>query len=118
CGQRAHQLSGDHLSYEQRFPSPCLETHDPEAIWSSQLAVAQQVVREVGGADRIAAVGITNQRETTIVWDRSTGAPIADAIVWQSRITAPACERLRAAGHEPLFRARTGPPLDAYFSGP
>jgi len=105
-------------SFEQRFPSPGHVTHDPEAIWSSQLAVAQQVVREVGGADRIAAVGITNQRETTIVWDRSTGAPIADAIVWQSRITAPACERLRAAGHEPLFRARTGLPLDAYFSGP
>ena len=105
-------------SFEQRFPSPGHVTHDPEAIWSSQLAVAQQVVREVGGAHRIAAVGITNQRETTIVWDRSTGAPIADAIVWQSRITAPACERLRAAGHEPLFRARTGLPLDAYFSGP
>src|SRR5207249_6639975 len=76
------------------------------------------VVREIGGAERIAAIGITNQRETTIVWDRATGLPIADAIVWQSRITAPACERLRADGHEPLFRARTGLPLDAYFSGP
>jgi glycerol kinase len=76
------------------------------------------VIRAVGGPDRIAAIGITNQRETTIVWDRATGEPIADAIVWQSRITAPACERLRAAGHEPLFRERTGLPLDAYFSGP
>ena len=104
--------------FEQRFPSPGHVTHDPEAIWSSQLEVAQQVVRDVGGAERVAAIGITNQRETTIVWDRATGAPIADAIVWQSRITAPACERLRAAGHEPLFRARTGLPLDAYFSGP
>ena len=104
--------------FEQRFPSPGHVTHDPEAIWSSQLGVAQRVVREVGGAERIAAIGITNQRETTIVWDRGTGLPIADAIVWQSRITAPACERLRAAGHEPLFRARTGLPLDAYFSGP
>jgi glycerol kinase len=104
--------------FEQRFPSPGHVTHDPEQIWSSQLAVAQEVVREVGGAERIAAIGITNQRETTIVWDRSTGEPIADAIVWQSRITAPACERLRLAGHERLFRERTGLPLDAYFSGP
>ena len=105
-------------AFEQKFPEPGHVTHDPEAIWSSQLQAAQQVVRDVGGADRIAAIGITNQRETTIVWDRATGAPIADAIVWQSRITAPACELLRAAGHEPLFRARTGLPLDAYFSGP
>jgi glycerol kinase len=104
--------------FEQRFPSPGHVTHDPEAIWSSQLEVAQRVVREVGGPERIAGIGITNQRETTIVWDRATGVPIADAIVWQSRITAPACERLRAAGHEALFRARTGLPLDAYFSGP
>ncbi len=104
--------------FEQRFPAPGHVTHDPAAIWASQLAVAQRVVREVGGAERIAAIGVTNQRETTIVWDRATGVPIADAIVWQSRITAPACERLRAMGHEPLFRARTGLPLDAYFSGP
>ena len=105
-------------AFEQRFPAPGHVTHDPEAIWSSQLEVARQVVREVGGAERIAAIGITNQRETTIVWDRSTGEPVADAIVWQSRITAPACERLRVAGHEALFRERTGLPLDAYFSGP
>ena len=104
--------------FEQRFPSPGHVTHDPDEIWSSQLAVAQRVVREVGGAERIAAIGITNQRETTIVWDRATGEPIADAIVWQSRITTPACQRLRDAGHEPLFRSRTGLPLDAYFSGP
>jgi glycerol kinase len=105
-------------AFEQRFPSPGHVTHDPEAIWSSQLAVARQVVQEVGGPDRIAAIGIANQRETTIVWNRATGAPVADAIVWQSRITAPACDALRAAGHEPLFRERTGLPLDAYFSGP
>ncbi len=105
-------------AFEQRFPSPGHVTHDPEAIWQSQLAVALDVVRQVGGPQRIAAIGITNQRETTIVWDRATGEPIADAIVWQSRITAPMCERLRAAGHENLFLARTGLPLDAYFSGP
>jgi glycerol kinase len=104
--------------FEQRFPSPGHVTHDPGAIWSSQLEVAQRVVREVGGPERIAAIGITNQRETTIVWDRATGEPIADAIVWQSRITAPACAALREAGHERRFRERTGLPLDAYFSGP
>jgi glycerol kinase len=111
-------VAGVQRSFEQRFPSPGHVTHDPEAIWESQLAVAREVVAAVGGADRIAAIGIANQRETTIVWDRATGEPVADAIVWQSRITAPACERLRQAGHEPLFRERTGLPLDAYFSGP
>lgn len=72
----------------------------------------------VSGPERIAAIGIANQRETTVVWDRGSGAPIADAIVWQSRITAARCDALRAAGLEPLFRERTGLPLDAYFSGP
>ena len=104
--------------FEQRFPAPGHVAHDPEAIWGSQLAVAREVVEQVGGAGRIAAIGITNQRETTIVWDRATGEPIGDAIVWQSRITAAACERLRLLGHERLFRERTGLPLDAYFSGP
>lgn len=105
-------------SFEQRYPSPGHVTHDPEAIWESQLAVAREVVEAVGGATRIAAIGIANQRETTIVWDRATGRPVADAIVWQSRITAPACEALRSRGLEPLFRERTGLPIDAYFSGP
>lgn len=117
-GRDGRPVAGAQQPFEQQFPSPGHVTHDPEAIWASQLAVAQEVVRQVGGAERIAAIGIANQRETTIVWDRSTGEPIADAIVWQSRITAPACERLRAAGHEGLFRERTGLPLDAYFSGP
>ncbi len=117
-GRDGRPVAAAQQPFEQRFPAPGHVTHDPEAIWSSQLEVAQRVVNEVGGAEAIAAIGITNQRETTIVWDRATGLPIADAIVWQSRITAPACERLRAAGHEPLFCARTGLPLDAYFSGP
>jgi len=104
--------------FEQRYPAPGHVTHDPEAIWSSQLAVAREVIGAVGGPVGVAAIGITNQRETTIVWDRATGRPVADAIVWQSRITAPLCDALRAAGHEALFRARTGLPLDAYFSGP
>jgi len=117
-GRDGRPVASAQQPFEQRFPSPGHVTHDPEAIWSSQLEVAQRVVRDVGGPARIAAIGITNQRETTIVWDRATGVPIAEAIVWQSRITAAACERLRGAGHESLFRARTGLPLDAYFSGP
>jgi glycerol kinase len=104
--------------FEQRFPSPGHVTHDPDEIWATQLAVAREVVEEVGGPGQIAAVGIANQRETTIVWDRASGEPVADAIVWQSRITAPACEALRARGLEPLFMSRTGLPLDAYFAGP
>jgi len=104
-------------AFEQRFPAPGHVTHDPEAIWSTQLAVAREVIAAVG-LERIAAIGIANQRETTIVWDRATGVPVADAIVWQSRITAARCEQLKAQGLEPLFRERTGLPLDPYFSGP
>jgi len=104
--------------FEQRYPAPGHVTHDPEAIWESQLAVAREVVERAGGPGRLAALGLTNQRETTVVWERDTGRPVADAIVWQSRITAPLCAALREAGHEQLFRARTGLPLDAYFSGP
>src|SRR5947207_15763688 len=108
---RGRAVATAQQSFEQRFPSSGHVTHDPEAIWSSQLAVAGEVIEAVGGPQRIAAIGIANQRETTIVWDRATGRPVADAIVWQSRITAPACDALRAAGHEPLFRERTGLPL-------
>lgn len=104
--------------FPQGFPSPGHVTHDPDDIWSSQLRVAREAVAAAGGAARIAAIGVTNQRETTVVWDRATGRPVAPAIVWQSRITAPFCDDLRAAGHEPFVRERTGLPLDAYFSGP
>jgi glycerol kinase len=104
--------------FDQRFPAPGDVRHDPEAIWESQLAVAREAVERARGIDRFVALGVTNQRETTVVWDRRTGRPVADAIVWQSRVTAPFCERLKRDGHEPLFRSRTGLPLDAYFSGP
>ncbi len=117
-GRDGRPVASAQQPFEQRFPSPGHVTHDPEAIWTSQLQAARRVVAEVGGPERIAAIGITNQRETTIVWDRATGRPVADAIVWQSRITAPACEALRARGLEATFRERTGLPLDAYFSGP
>ncbi len=105
--------------FPQIFPSPGHVTHDPEAIWASQLRAAKEAVSASGvHAKDIAAIGITNQRETVVVWERASGKPVADAIVWQSRITAPHTDRLRADGHEELFRARTGLPLDAYFSGP
>ncbi|HEU4672590.1 MAG TPA: glycerol kinase GlpK, partial [Candidatus Limnocylindrales bacterium] len=105
--------------FRQGFPAPGHVTHDPEEIWSSQLATAREAISAAGvEAADVAAIGIANQRETTVVWDRATGRPVAPAIVWQSRITAPRCAALRDAGHEPLFRERTGLPLDAYFSGP
>jgi glycerol kinase len=106
-------------AFPQQFPSSGHVTHDPEAIWSSQLEVARVAIANAGiTPDEVAAIGVTNQRETTVVWERATGRPVADAIVWQSRITAPFCDELRAAGHEPAIRERTGLPVDAYFSGP
>ena len=105
--------------FPQGYPSPGHVTHDPEAIWSSQLAAARDVLRMAGAApSELAAIGVTNQRETTIVWDRASGRPVADAIVWQSRITAHFCDELRARGMEATIRERTGLPIDAYFSGP
>ena len=104
--------------FEQHYPAPGDVRHDPEAIWQAQLGTAREAIAAVGGAERIAAIGVTNQRETAVVWDRGTGRSVADAIVWQSRVTAPFCESLRAAGHEALVRDRTGLPIDAYFTGP
>jgi len=104
--------------FRQIFPQPGLVEHDGEEIWASQLGVAVEAIARAGlTADDIAAIGIANQRETTIVWDRSSGRPIHNAIVWQDRRTAGECDRLKAEGFEPLFRARTGLVLDAYFSG-
>jgi glycerol kinase len=104
--------------FEQIYPTPGDVRHDPEAIWAAQLGTAREVIAAVGGAELIAVIGVTNQRETAVMWERSGGRPVADAIVWQSRVTAPFCEQLREAGHEPMVRAKTGLPLDAYFSGP
>jgi glycerol kinase len=104
--------------FPQIFPGPGLVEHDPEAIWSSQLATAKEAMAKAGAtAADVAAIGITNQRETTILWDRQTGKAVANAIVWQSRVSAPICERLKADGHEQTFRSRTGLVVDAYFSG-
>ena len=104
--------------FEQIFPQPGWVEHDPREIWSSQLGVAAEAVSRAGLlAGDIAAIGITNQRETTLVWDRRTGEPIYNAIVWQDRRTAGFCDRLKADGHEPMVRERTGLVIDAYFSG-
>jgi glycerol kinase len=104
--------------FEQIYPGPGHVEHDPETLWESQLQVAREAIARAGiTADALAAVGLTNQRETTLVWDRATGRPVANAIVWQSRITAPLCERLKADGLEPLFQQKTGLVLDPYFSG-
>jgi glycerol kinase len=104
--------------FRQIFPRPGWVEHDPLEIWESQLAVAREALARAGLAARdVAALGLTNQRETTLLWDRTTGQPLANAIVWQDRRTAEACDRLKAEGREPLFRERTGLVLDPYFSG-
>ncbi len=102
----------------QIYPQAGSVEHDAEEIWSSQAGVAIAAIAAAGvTAAEIAAIGIANQRETVVLWDRVSGRPLCNAIVWQDRRTAPLCEALRAAGHEPLFSARTGLLLDAYFSG-
>jgi glycerol kinase len=104
--------------FPQLLPAPGLVCHDPEAIWSSQLAVARQALAQAAlSAGDVAALGVTNQRETTLLWERETGRPVADAVVWQSRVSVPICERLKAEGLEATFCAKTGLLLDAYFSG-
>ena len=103
--------------FAQHFPEPGWVEHDPNEIWSTQAGVAAEAVTRAGIAgDQVAAVGITNQRETTVVWDRRTGEPVYNAIVWQDRRTAGYCDRLREGGHEALLRERTGLVLDPYFS--
>ncbi|MDI1433889.1 glycerol kinase GlpK [Polyangium sorediatum] len=104
--------------FPQHFPRPGLVEHEPEDIWQSVLESVEAALGSAGvKGDRIAAVGITNQRETTLVWQRATDKPIHRAIVWQDRRTADACARLREGGHEPAVKRTTGLVLDPYFSG-
>ena len=104
--------------FRQIYPQNGWVEHDPEEIWDSQLAVAREAISSCTlGTQDIAAIGITNQRETTVVWDRATGKPIFNAIVWQDRRTAPICDRLRQDGHAALIQRKTGLVVDAYFSG-
>ena len=103
--------------FEQIFPEPGWVEHDPEEIAASQIAVALEALAKTNAQPRdVAAIGITNQRETTIVWDRTTGKPIYNAIVWQDRRTAAFCNQLKSQGHENLIQQRTGLLIDAYFS--
>ena len=104
--------------FAQIFPKPGWVEHDANEIWATQAGVAAQALAQAGlAAGDIAAIGITNQRETTVVWDRKTGKPICNAIVWQDRRTAAMCDRLKARGLEKVIRKKTGLVLDAYFSG-
>lgn len=104
--------------FAQHFPQPGWVEHDAEEIWASQLKVLRQAMQRAAiKPSDLAAIGITNQRETTVLWDRDTGLPLARAIVWQDRRTAAFCDALKAEGQEELFRKRTGLVLDPYFSG-
>jgi glycerol kinase len=103
--------------FRQIFPQPGWVEHDPEEIWESQLAVAREALAALPPEASVVALGLTNQRETTLVWERATGRPVFPAIVWQDRRTADHCARLKAQGVEPRVRAKTGLVLDPYFSG-
>jgi glycerol kinase len=110
-------VAAEQQEFAQHFPAPGWVEHDPADLWATTLACARGAIARAGlAAADVAAIGITNQRETTLIWDRATGEPIHRAIVWQDRRTAPLCDRLRAEGHEAMVRARTGLVLDPYFS--
>ncbi|MBR3379499.1 MAG: glycerol kinase, partial [Bacillus sp. (in: Bacteria)] len=114
-GKIAHTAQKE---FNQYFPNPGWVEHNANEIWSSVLSVISTALIESGiEADQIAGIGITNQRETAVVWDKHTGAPVYNAIVWQSRQTSGICEELKAQGHNETFRNKTGLLIDAYFSG-
>src|SRR6202012_1399577 len=103
--------------FTQIFPQPGWVEHDPNEIWSSQIGVAADALGRAGiSAKDVAAIGITNQRETAVVWDRKTGEPIHNAIVWQDRRTAGFCDQLKRDGHLAMIQQKTGLVIDAYFS--
>ena len=116
--ENGHAVFTAQQEFTQFFPRDGWVEHNPEEIWTKTLGVVQEAIEHASLAGRqIAAIGITNQRETTVVWDRSSGEPIYNAIVWQDRRTAEFCEELRAQGHEASVTAKTGLLLDPYFSG-
>ncbi|MEM8784052.1 MAG: glycerol kinase GlpK [Planctomycetota bacterium] len=116
--ESGHALASAQKEFTQHFPRPGWVEHDAEEIWSTQAGVATEALARAGLSGRdLAAVGIANQRETTVLWERATGRPVHHAIVWQDRRTAPLCERLAADGLTDTFAAKTGLVLDAYFSG-
>ena len=116
-GRDGRIVASAQQEFRQIYPQPGHVEHDAEDIWNSQLDSARQAMKNAKiTADDIAAIGVTNQRETTVLWDKQTGKAIAPAIVWQSRVTAPLCQRLKDEGHEPLVRRKTGLVIDSYFS--
>ena len=116
--EKGEMCSVAQKEFTQYFPKPGWVEHDAEEIWSTQLEVAKEAMANVGAtAADIGAIGITNQRETTIVWDKNTGEPIHHAIVWQCRRTSEYCDSLKAKGLVDTFRQKTGLVIDAYFSG-
>lgn len=115
--RKGRVISSAQREFPQLFPQPGWVEHDPQQIWTTQLAVARQALRKARlRAKDIAAIGITNQRETVVVWERATGKPVGNAIVWQDRRTSPACDRLKTRGLAPMIRRKTGLVVDAYFS--
>ncbi|MEJ7927732.1 glycerol kinase [Sphingobium sp. AN641] len=110
------RIATEQAALTQYYPAPGQVEHDPDEIWGRTLACARAMVERAGGADRIAAIGMANQRETVIAWDRRTGVPLTRAIVWQDRRTADLCGAMRQAEHEPMIQRRTGLVLDPYFS--
>ena len=115
---QGHVVAMAQREFRQIYPQPGWVEHDPNEIWESQLATAREALANAKlKAGDIASIGITNQRETTVVWNRTSGAPIHNAIVWQDRRAEPTCAELRARGLEPRFREKTGLIIDAYFSG-
>ena len=116
--RKGNIISKAQKEFEQIFPESGWVEHDAMEIWGSQIGTARQAMEETGiTADDIAAIGITNQRETTVVWDKTTGEPVYNAIVWQCRRTAGYCDSLKEKGVEESFKSKTGLPIDPYFSG-
>ena len=116
--ERGEICSSAQKEFRQYFPQPGWVEHDANEIWSTQLGVAVEAMSKIGAeAADIAAIGITNQRETTIVWDKITGEPVYHAIVWQCRRTSEYCDSLKEKGLTDKFREKTGLVIDAYFSG-
>jgi glycerol kinase len=114
--QRARAIASAQMEFPQIYPHPGWIEHNPEDLWSTTLTTAREAIEKIGGVKNIAAIGITNQRETTLVWDRKSGQPIYNAIVWQDRRTADACAELDRTGHAELVSERAGLVLDPYFS--
>ena len=116
--QDGHIVAMSQREFRQIYPQPGWVEHDPKEIWETQLATAKEVLQKANlKANQIASIGITNQRETTVVWNKQTGEPIYNAIVWQDRRAEPTCAELRQQGKEKTFQQKTGLILDAYFSG-